>query len=374
MNRTAGRIFALAALLLAGSMTGAGLCADVRISDPFAWRIERDIRRFKFAGTPDVMDLLAVRPGMTILDIGTGTGQFAYEFSRRLNGTGMVHATDTQARCVAHVGREAERRGLGNIHPVLVDKEGLDAFYGKHRYDLIAIFHVAMAYGDKVDYLRGLRGSLAEGGRLALILPKIPTLFSPGDFTGDFRVLIGELSREPADSPFFGILKDSTRELIRENPGTYPPERIGKAVVDDINEAMQSGGRFFRNFLDGADFRRDVGFSPGERAFADFLLLSFNRWKPDDGDPIDLDSGTPVAGNRSLKPPTRTGTRDKADGLFLNKLLFMQKYRGFLRPDRLFASGMTPPARAAFEEAGYVLRHEYPDVIPFEDIVIFSAR
>lgn len=375
MKRIAGRICALAALLFVGSMTGAGVCADTRISDPFAWRIERDVRRFRFAGTSEVFDLLAIRPGMTILDIGTGTGQFAYEFSRRLNGTGEVYATDTQARCVDHVRKEAERRGLGNLHPVLVAKEGLDAFYGKHRYDLIAIFHVDMPYEGKVDYLRELRGYLAEGGRLVLIRPKIPALFSAGDFTGDFRRLIGELLQEPARSPFSGILKNSTKELIRESPGASLPEAVRKAVVDDINEALQFRSRLYKSFVSGAVFRQEVGFSHEEREFADFLLLSFYRWKPDSSDALDLDSDTSTAaGNRSINPATQTGSGDKADGLFLNKLLFLQRFRTFLKAEGLFASGITPSVGAAFEEAGYGVRDEYPDVIPFEDIAIFLAR
>ena len=339
-NRSAGRICVLTILLLVGSMTGRGPCADTRDADRLPFRIERDILRFKFAGSDRVMELLAIRPGMTILDIGTGSGQFAYEFSRRLNGTGKVYATDTRAYCVDYVKKEAERRGLGNLQPVLVRKEGVDEFYGKHKYDLIAIFHVAMAYDNQVDYLRALRGSLADGGRLILIVQKSATPFAPGDFTGDFRRLVEELSLEP-------------------------PEALKRAIVEDFNEALLSETRFFDTFPNGPAVGGEVELSPGERAFADFLSVSFRNRTSANRGLFARGPGTQAAGAANAR---------NHDAILFNKLLLMRRFRKFLISDGLFASGVTPPVKAAFEKAGYRLQREYADIIPFEDLVIFSAR
>src|SRR5512136_3014849 len=95
MTRTAIWVCVLTILFLADPDTGQQAYGDTR-SDHFPrWRIERDIRRFRIVATDNVMKLLAIRPGMTILDVGAGTGQFAFEFARRMNGTGMVYATDS---------------------------------------------------------------------------------------------------------------------------------------------------------------------------------------------------------------------------------------------------------------------------------------
>jgi len=53
--------------------------------------------------TDNVMDLPAIRPGVTILDIGAGTGQFAYEFAGRLKGTGRVFAADINESCIDYI-------------------------------------------------------------------------------------------------------------------------------------------------------------------------------------------------------------------------------------------------------------------------------
>ncbi len=346
---------ALAVLALLGSLAGAGAYGETAGGRVAPWRIERDIRRFKFVATGNVMELLAIRPGMTILDIGAGTGQFAYEFSRRLNGTGTVYATDTNAFCVDYMRREAAKRGLRNLQPVLVAKDGVDAFYGRNRYDLVTVFHVLMPYGDRYDYFRELRGFLAENGRLALIMEKDPVPFSPADFTGDVRDLIRELSLEPADSPFYTGLRDSTRGLIRDNAGGKPREELRSAIADDFNR-MMADTRLGARFLDGSVFRTDVRFMPDERIFAEWLLLSF------------VDRNVFGSESRTLNA---AGAKKVAQ---INKMLIVQRFRKFLRPDGLFRSALTPAIRAVFEKAGFRLERDYADVIPFEDLIVFSAR
>ncbi len=331
-----------------------------------AWRIERDVLRFRFVATNPVMDLLAVRPGMTVLDLGTGTGQFAFEFSRRLNGTGRVFATDTRADCVDYVKEEAERRGLRNLRSVLVGKQGLDAFYGRQRYDLIAVFHVAMDYENRVDYLRKLRDCLAEGGRLVLVLQKIPGPFSPGDFNADFPELIKALSRASASDPLSRCLKDSTRKMIRDGGQGERPEALKHAIADDLNLALRSDGRFAESFMSGSAFGAEVRLTPDERLVADFLLVAFRNRQSVRRNLVKADGAA---------PPAAGGNNPKdAEAMLLNKLLIVQALRPYLNSDRLFLPGFTPPIRSAFERAGYRLRAEHSGVIPLEDLVIFSAR
>ncbi len=344
-----------AILLVVVSIAGLDAYADAQPGRLAPWRIERDARRFKTVATDNVMALLAIKPGMTVLDIGAGTGQFAYEFARRLNGTGEVYATDADAPCVDYMKKESERRGLSNLHPVLVEKDGVDESYGKRKYDLITMFHISMAYEDRVDYLREMRGFLADDGRLVLILYKIPTLFSPGDFTGDFRALIGELLLEPPESPFSGILKDSTRKRISSRPGAEPAGELTSAVVEDFNRIL-SDTRFAAHFAGGSVVREEAGFLPDERSYADWYLFPYRGGG---------------ASERDIKPQSAAGGR-RVEAI--NKLLIVQRYRKFLRSDGLFTSGFTPQVRAAFEKAGYGLEREYPDVIPFEDMIVFSAQ
>jgi len=355
MFEAARRLVLQSLLLIAVSIAAQGAYADTQSGRLSPWRIERDILRFGTVATDNVMDLLAIRPGMTILDIGAGTGQFAYEFARRLNGTGKVYATDQQGACIDYIRQEAARRGLRNLQPVLVRKEGLDEFYRKQRYDLITVFHTYMVYEDRVDYLRGLRRCLADNGRLVLILYKIPTLFSSDDFTGDFRELINAFLREPVESPYYRILKDSTRNMIRDYAEGEPPGKLRSAIVDDFN-GMLSDPRFRLHFFKGSVFGEKLQFLPDERRYADWALPPL----PDNAVRIG-------AANPQNAPEEKRFAA-------INKLLIIQRYRTFLKREGRFRSGFTPQVKAAFENVGFRVAEEYPDVIPFEDMIFLSAH
>ena len=352
---------AAAILLAVVSFTGRGAYGDTQGDRLVPWRIERDIRRFKVVATDNVIDLLAIRPGMTILDIGAGTGQFAYEFAGRLKGTGSVFAADINDSCIDYMKKEADRRGLGNLHPVLVRKDGVDPFLEKRKYDLITVFHVFMTYEDQVGYLRKLRALLAEDGRLVLILYKIPTPFSPGDFTENFPGLIRELSLEPPESPFHKMLKDSTRNRIREHPGKNPPGELRGAIVEDFNGTL-TDNRFAARFFNGSIFRKEVNFLPEEQRYADWFL------KPYSDSGVRKPDGS--VRNDDIRIQRTTGSQVP---LTINKLLILQRFRKYLRKDGMFVPGFTPSIRAVFEQAGYRLEREYGDLIPFEDMVVFSS-
>jgi len=342
--------------LVVVSITGQGVFADTQGGRLASWRIERDIRRFNAVATDNVMNLLAITPGMTILDIGAGTGQFSCEFARRLNGTGKVYATDTNESCIDYMKKEAAGRGLRNLHPVLVRKDGVDPFYGKQKYDLITVFHLSsMSYGDQADYFREMRGLLTEGGRLILILYKIPAPFSSGDIKENFEGFLKELSLEPAESPFSMILKDSTRKRIRNLPGGEPSEDLRSAIVKGLNEVL-SDNRFAARFFDGSVFRKEARFTPEERRYADWYLLPY--------------PGISVR-NRDTKVESVSGARTFET---INKLLILQRYRKYFNQEGMFLSGFTPSIRAVFGKGGYRLEREVVDLIPFEDMIVFSTR
>ena len=167
------RLLCLVSVLLVATATpGLAAHSGTRSNVLAPGRVERDSRRFGVLNTAALWEVLAIRPGMTLLDIGTGTGQFAYAFADRLQGRGTVYATDVNEGCVGYAQEQAAARGLGTVVPVLVERDGLDAFYRSDTYDLIAMFHLLMDYGKEVEFLKYLRGSLAEDGRLILMLQK----------------------------------------------------------------------------------------------------------------------------------------------------------------------------------------------------------
>lgn len=313
-------------------------------------RISHEADRLRVLATDKFIELLAIKPGMTVLDIGTGTGQFAYLFAELLAGTGKVYATDIDESCINLVKEEARRRRLDNLVPVLVKSEGVDEFYGRHRYDLITFLHVPLP--NMAAFLAKMRDSLAEDGRLIVMRYRTVTPFSEEDFGDHFPELISELSREPAGSPFSNGLRETTRELLRKQSGAETDDGLRRAIVEDFNR-MWADAQFGRDFLDGLVVKKHVDFTAAERMFAEAQLGSLRKAGLSD---LKLKEANPKLINNVRR---------------LNKLFFLQRFRKYLDPDRLFAPILDPKTIGSFKKAGFRLEKEDHTIRSFEDIGIF---
>ncbi len=334
--------FAVASLFCPGRQSVAAELKEDRIS--------RETDRLRVLATEKFMELMAISPGMTILDIGTGTGQFAYLFAERLAGTGKVFATDVNESCISYVQGEAKRRGFNNIYPVLVEPEGVDEFYSRHRYDLITFFNVPIP--NITAFLSGMRNYIAEDGRLIVVRSRVPAPFSPEDFGGQFPELIGELAREPEQSPFSKGLRDTTRQLIRRRNAHQPDDMVRQAILEDFNR-MLSDARFTREFLNGTAMGKDVVFTPEEKYFAEFQL------------DILRESGLFDENPKELKPgKIRYLTR-------LNMLFFLQRFRKYLDAERLFVPVLDSATKDSFRRAGFRLEREEQALRAFMDVGVF---
>jgi protein-L-isoaspartate O-methyltransferase len=351
MVRTSGSLLAMCAFCAMVWFLSPRFLAHA--GDLKGYRISRESDHFRSVATEKFMEVLAVRPGMTILDIGTGTGQFAYAFAERMRGTGKVFATDIDNDCINYVKEEANRRDLDNLFPVLVNRKGVDEFYGRHKYDLVTVIHVPIP--DAISYFRKMRDNLKEDGRLIVVLYRTGSPFSPQDFGGRFQDIVRELSLEPADSPYSRGLRESTRQLMRRNTGAEPDEALRKAIVEDFNR-MLSDARFGLDFLDGAGIKKEVSFTSAERDFADYLLVFLKE------------EGVFNSGER------KGNTKKNRIVARFNKLLFLQRFRKYLQADRLFLPGLTPKIRREYEMAGYRLDKEHLSVMPFEDLLVFRSN
>lgn len=324
-----------------------GLPADAR--ELKEKRISREASHLQLVSTDRFMGSLAIRPGMTILDVGTGTGQFARRFAELLAGTGKVFATDIEESCINFLKEEARRRGLGNLFPVLVNPEGFDDFYSRQTYDLVTVFHVSIP--KPTAFFARIRNYMAEDGRLVHLHYKVAAPFSQQDFAGHFPELIRELSLEPAGSIFKRGLRETTRHLILKNAGAEPGETLREALVEDFNRMLHDTN-FSLDFIDGADLKQGLDFTREERDFADAQLELFTEEGVFDRNPAEMNA-----------KESRVVAR-------FNKLLFLQRFRKYLPTEGLFIPGISP---RFMEEAGFRLLEEDHATLPFEDIDIFGV-
>src|SRR5437667_11389692 len=66
-----------------------------------------------------VLAALELRPGMTVADIGAGTGYYSWRMAQRVGASGTVYAVDIQPEMIKLLERQVSRRGAANVKPVL---------------------------------------------------------------------------------------------------------------------------------------------------------------------------------------------------------------------------------------------------------------
>ena len=126
-----------------------------------------------------------------------------------------------------------------------------------------------------------------------------------------------------------------------------------EVIAEEFN-AILSNANFGMDFFDGSAFTKELDFTREEREYADWLTIPNNAKNASRGVP----NATWLSG-RKVK--------------MVNKLLIIQKYRKYLRSSALFTPGLSAAGKDAFARAGYALHGEYADVIPFEDVVVYTG-
>src|SRR5438552_18597200 len=114
----------------------------------------------------ELVAALGLHPGMTVGDLGAGTGYFSRHLSAAVGPEGTVLAVDTEPNMVARLRERAEAERTVNVVPILAsaDNPRLPA----HATDLVLIVDTFHHIADLLTYLHGLRRCLRPGGRVGV--------------------------------------------------------------------------------------------------------------------------------------------------------------------------------------------------------------
>jgi len=114
-----------------------------------------------------VMDLLGLRDGVSVADIGAGSGWFAMRAARRVGPAGTVYAVDINPIAVTYIAERAEREGFANV--LAAQGDGDDAKLPRASVDAVLFLNAYHEVARPVDLLRKLRPALRPGARIGII-------------------------------------------------------------------------------------------------------------------------------------------------------------------------------------------------------------
>jgi ubiquinone/menaquinone biosynthesis C-methylase UbiE len=159
-----------------------------------------------------VLDVLGVKEGMTVADVGAGSGYFTVRMARRVGAKGHVLATDLQPEMLDLLRAKVGAASLTNVVPVLATES--DARLPRRELDLVLMVDVYHELPKPAATLAQVHASLRPNGRLALVEyrgedPEVP-------IKAEHKMTLAQLRRELEANGF----------LFRSSDESLPQQRI----------------------------------------------------------------------------------------------------------------------------------------------------
>jgi SAM-dependent methyltransferase len=114
-----------------------------------------------------VMDLLGLKPGKSVADIGAGSGWFSVRAARRIAPSGTVYAEDINPEAITYIRQRAAHENLPNIHVIEGTPDNPKLM--PRSIDAVLMLKVYHEVANPLELLRNLRPALRPDARIGVI-------------------------------------------------------------------------------------------------------------------------------------------------------------------------------------------------------------
>jgi len=205
------RIFGLIALLVVlrfAAEAPAQLAS--RKADDWITTLERP-ERVAGQKVDEVLSRLNLKAGLTVADIGAGSGLFSRPIAKAVAPGGKVYAVDIQQELLDYIGKRARQENIGNIRPVLGEYD--DPKLPARDVDIAFINDVLHHIEHRAAYLKALATYIKPTGRIVLIEMNKNDPNTPHRGQPELLVSREEMDRWMADAGF---------KPVQEFPDLFP--------------------------------------------------------------------------------------------------------------------------------------------------------
>ena len=110
------------------------------------------------------LDAIGLRPGITVGEIGAGTGYVSLRMAKRVGPSGKVYSNDIQPQMLELLRRNAAKADIHNVQTILGTES--DPRLPAGQLDLIILVDVYHEFSQPQKMLQGIRAALKPDGRL----------------------------------------------------------------------------------------------------------------------------------------------------------------------------------------------------------------
>ena len=117
---------------------------------------------------PDKMvELLGLKPGETVADIGAGTGYISWRMAQKVTPGGKVYGVDIQQEMLDLLAVNMKKRGITNVVGVLGTET--DPKLPPNSTDLVVMVDVYHEFSEPYAMMENISKALKPGGRVAFV-------------------------------------------------------------------------------------------------------------------------------------------------------------------------------------------------------------
>ena len=189
-----------------------------RFDDAERWaKVFDDPARDAWQKPDHVVALLGLTAGMTVVDVGAGTGYFEQRLARAVGPSGIVHALDVEPDMVRHLTARMEREGVGNVRARVTKPD--DPGLADGTVDRVLVVDTWHHVEDRAGYARRLAASLRPGGEIVIVDftqasphgPPVRARLAPEEVMADLRGAGLEASERPSELPYQYVVVGARR-------------------------------------------------------------------------------------------------------------------------------------------------------------------
>lgn len=142
---------------------------DRRTSEPYQGDLSifEDPNRERNLQIDRVMDILGIKAGSSVADIGAGSGWFTVRAAHRVGDGGLVYAVEINPGYLKHIEERAARERLPNVRTVLGKEDDPQLPAGS--LDAVLLLKTYHEVARPIPLLKHVRQAMRAGARLGII-------------------------------------------------------------------------------------------------------------------------------------------------------------------------------------------------------------